>query len=151
MSEWAGWRFARLKRTLIGRVYSATIWLGSRIASPEMLLNTELLPHVNCYRMARERRGGDEAIEHGDAHGTEVCFGGALLGVEPCRKGPHSRRVRCDYRLPSEACDAVSALRPWRPDSGSSQSPPPRPGSKIDEATTARSGTLLCAAIRIPS
>jgi hypothetical protein len=26
-----------------------TIWLGGRIASPETLLDTELLPHLICY------------------------------------------------------------------------------------------------------
>jgi hypothetical protein len=56
----------------------ATIKVRQRIASSEMLLNTDLLPHVNCSPTARERRGDEEAIEHGDAHGTEVCFGAAL-------------------------------------------------------------------------
>lgn len=46
--------------------YRATIWMRLRIASPEMFLNAELLPHVNCSPMATERRGNDEAIEHGD-------------------------------------------------------------------------------------
>jgi hypothetical protein len=41
----------------------------------------------------------------------EVCFGAALQDVEPRRKGPHSGRVRSDCGLPSEACDAVAALR----------------------------------------
>jgi hypothetical protein len=49
-----------------------------RIASSEMLLNTELLPHVNCSPPGKGAQGDEEAIEHGDAHGTEVCFGAAL-------------------------------------------------------------------------
>jgi hypothetical protein len=59
-------------------VYRATIKVRQRIASSEMLLNTELLPHVNCSPPGKGAQGDEEAIEHGDAHGTEVCFGAAL-------------------------------------------------------------------------
>ena len=48
-------------------LYGATIWMRSRIASPEMFLNAEPLPHVICSRRAKERRGNGEAIEHGNA------------------------------------------------------------------------------------
>lgn len=54
---------------------------GSRIASPEMFLNAELLPHVICSPAKRAAGGDDGAIEHGDAQGTEVCFGAALQDV----------------------------------------------------------------------
>ncbi len=37
------------------------------IASPEMFLNAEPLPHVICSRRAKERRGNGEAIEYGNA------------------------------------------------------------------------------------
>ncbi|SCB56040.1 hypothetical protein GA0061098_10685 [Bradyrhizobium shewense] len=47
------WREALLKRA------RAAIKVTVRIASPEMFLNAELLPHVNCSPMARERRGSD--------------------------------------------------------------------------------------------
>lgn len=82
-----------------------------------MFLNAELLPHVNCSPMARERRDNDEAIEYGDAQGTEVCFGAALQHVEPRRKGPHPRQfvaitgfhrkhamrlLRCDFEGKTE-------------------------------------------------
>jgi hypothetical protein len=57
----------REHRTSITAKYSATIWMRSRIASPEMFLNAEPLPHVICSRRAKERRGNGEAIEHGNA------------------------------------------------------------------------------------
>lgn len=48
-------------------VCRATITVRVRIASPEMFLNAEPLPHVICSRRAKERRGNGEAIEHGNA------------------------------------------------------------------------------------
>lgn len=45
----------------------AAIRMRIRIASPEMFLNAEPLPHVICSRTAEERGGDDEAIEHGNA------------------------------------------------------------------------------------
>lgn len=53
------------------------------IAPLEMLLNPELLRHANCSRMARERRGSDEAISYGGKEGAEVCFSTALPDIEP--------------------------------------------------------------------
>lgn len=53
----------------------------SRIASPKMFLNAELLP-----QMARERRGNDEAIEYGEAQGIEICIGAALQGYRAISK-----------------------------------------------------------------
>jgi len=38
-----------------------------RIASPEMFPSIELLPHLKCSRPGWDRRGSDEAGEHGDA------------------------------------------------------------------------------------
>lgn len=40
-----------------GKLYSATIWLGSRIAPPEMFLNAGPLPHVICSPVGMGPRG----------------------------------------------------------------------------------------------
>ena len=45
----------------------ATATLAGRIASPEMLPERGLLPHLKCSPGARRSGGGDEAGEHGDA------------------------------------------------------------------------------------
>ena len=49
-----------------------------RIASPEMFLNAEPLPHVNCSRASTMNGGKDGAAEHGDAERTDGGGGGAL-------------------------------------------------------------------------
>jgi hypothetical protein len=45
----------------------ATATLAGRIASPEMLPERGLLPHLKCSPGARRSGGGNEAGEHGDA------------------------------------------------------------------------------------
>ncbi|WP_245278306.1 hypothetical protein [Methylosinus sp. PW1] len=57
---------------------------GLGIASPEMFLNAEPLPHVICSRSWKERGGCDEAIDDGDAKGTDDGAGGALSDGGPC-------------------------------------------------------------------
>ena len=46
---------------------SATIWMRSRIASPEVLPDDGLLPHLICSPPAWGGGGSDEAGQHGDA------------------------------------------------------------------------------------
>jgi ACR3 family arsenite efflux pump ArsB len=46
---------------------SATIWVGTRIASPEMLPSGEPLPHLKCSPAAVTVGGKNEADQHGDA------------------------------------------------------------------------------------
>ena len=47
--------------------YGATIWMGRRIASPEMLSDTELLPHLICSPPVGGGGDIDEADQHGSA------------------------------------------------------------------------------------
>jgi len=48
-------------------VTSSPIRRSVRIASPEMLLNVELLPHLKCSLQVICSGDGDEAGEHGSA------------------------------------------------------------------------------------
>ena len=50
----------------IGAVCSATIWMRNRIASSDLLLIINLLPHLICSRLILFSGGGYEAGEHGD-------------------------------------------------------------------------------------
>jgi hypothetical protein len=45
--------------------YGATIWMRTRIASSEMLLRIDLLPHQQCSQ-ANQRWGLDEKGQYGD-------------------------------------------------------------------------------------
>jgi hypothetical protein len=45
--------------------YSAAIWIGSRIASPEMFPEAEMLPHLICSRPMFIGGAKDEADQHG--------------------------------------------------------------------------------------
>ena len=67
----------------------ASIWMRERIASREMLLNAEPLPHVICSRSGTERGGCDEAIDDGDAEGTDDGTGGALSDCKPKGQGTY--------------------------------------------------------------
>ena len=46
---------------------SAAIWIGSRIASPEMFPEAEMLPHLICSRPMFIGGAKDEADQHGGA------------------------------------------------------------------------------------
>ena len=46
---------------------SAAIWIGSRIASPEMFPEAEMLPHLICSRPIFIGGANDEADQHGGA------------------------------------------------------------------------------------
>ena len=46
---------------------SAAIWVRSRIASPEMFPEAEVLPHLICSRPMFIGGANDEADQHGDA------------------------------------------------------------------------------------
>jgi hypothetical protein len=48
-------------------VCSAAIWIGSRIASPEMFPEAEMLPHLICSRPMFIGGANDEADQHGGA------------------------------------------------------------------------------------
>ena len=48
-------------------ICSAAIWIGSRIASPEMILEAEMLPHLICSRPMFIGGTNDEADQHGGA------------------------------------------------------------------------------------
>ena len=56
---------------------------AGRIASPEMFLNAEPLPHVNCSHASTTNGGKDGAAEHGDAERTDGGGGGALPDLQP--------------------------------------------------------------------
>jgi hypothetical protein len=49
------------------RQCSAAIWIGSRIASPEMFPEAEMLPHLICSRPIFIGGANDEADQHGGA------------------------------------------------------------------------------------
>ena len=68
--------------------------MEARIASREMLLNAEPLPHVICSRSGTERGGCDEAIDDGDAEGTDDGTGGALSDCKPKGQGTQGNRVK---------------------------------------------------------
>src|SRR6202035_168101 len=56
------------RRAKTSSVYCrATIWMGKRIASPEMLSETELLPHLICSPPVGGGGDFDEAGQHGSA------------------------------------------------------------------------------------
>lgn len=55
----------RRDERLIGKPHAKG--LEPRIASSEMFLNAEPLPHVICSLEAKERGGDGEAIKHGNA------------------------------------------------------------------------------------
>src|SRR5450631_1959012 len=80
-------------------VSRATIWMTSRIASPEMLLNINLLPHLICSFWASGGIGGYEAGEHDDTgrrpsrtRGNDSCARGerphAPLGNQARKAAP---------------------------------------------------------------
>src|SRR6266480_264529 len=62
---------------------SAAIWIGSRIASPEMFPEAEMLPHLICSRPMFIGGAKDEADQHGGARRVgggdcrTVCAGGS--------------------------------------------------------------------------
>ena len=51
---------------VVGRM-SAAIWIESRIASPEVFPEAELLPHLICSRPMFIGGANDEADQHGSA------------------------------------------------------------------------------------
>lgn len=81
---------------------------GKRIASPEMFLNADLLRHVNCSPMARERR-------YGAAQGIEVCLArrySVSSGVENGRiLDELSRLLACIGSMRSGCCAAILTAR----------------------------------------
>src|SRR5208283_979348 len=95
---------------------SATIWMRRRIASPEMFLNAEPLPHVICSRASRTDGGDDEAFEHGDAERTHGRCGRALSNFGSRGKNSDTGRVRRHYRISSQARDANAAGVCWSGD-----------------------------------
>jgi hypothetical protein len=56
-----------LAAQVFGRACCAAIKMRTRIASLEMLPDTEPLPHLICSRRIFGSGGGDEAAHHGDA------------------------------------------------------------------------------------
>lgn len=56
---------SKLKRQ--PELYSATIWMRERIASPEMLPGSDLLPHLICSPPMFSGGGRNEADQHGNA------------------------------------------------------------------------------------
>jgi hypothetical protein len=58
--------FSRTCRLCV-RPCNAAIWIGSRIASPEMFLEAEMLPHLICSRPMFIGGANDEADQHGGA------------------------------------------------------------------------------------
>jgi hypothetical protein len=52
---------------LDGTVCQPTSGIGPRIASPEMLPDAEMLPHLICSRPILIGGANDEADQHGDA------------------------------------------------------------------------------------
>ena len=65
--------------------------LGARIASSEMLLNINLLPHLICSFRASGGIGGHEAGEHDDTGRTCGGHSGPIRMERPFGKGPDSR------------------------------------------------------------
>lgn len=70
---------------------SATIWMGTRIASPEMFLNAGPLPHVICSPVGWDGGGDNEATEHGYSKGADGRCGPTLQRIEPRGEGANSR------------------------------------------------------------
>jgi hypothetical protein len=68
---------------------SATIWMGTRIASPELLPKTGPLPHLICSRQSN-LGSGDEEGEHGDTSGIDFGDQGALRLGRAAGKGKDS-------------------------------------------------------------
>ncbi len=80
-----------------------------RIASPEMLSDIELLPHLKCSRAGAGRDSGDEACEHGNAGRTVGGDGWPISGELATGTGPDPRRIRRHGGISPEARDAASA------------------------------------------
>src|SRR5271165_7081827 len=56
-----------LQALVEGPTCTAAIWIGSRIASPEMFPEAETLPHLICSRPMFIGGANDEADQHGGA------------------------------------------------------------------------------------
>jgi isoquinoline 1-oxidoreductase beta subunit len=56
-----------VQAVMIAKSCSAAIWIGSRIASPEMFPEAEMLPHLICSRPIFIGGANDEADQHGGA------------------------------------------------------------------------------------
>lgn len=102
------------KRQRDRRVSSATIRTlavpVARIASPELLPENGLLPHLNCSR--RIGLGSyDEEGEHGNTCGIGCGDQLSLFVRRAGREGEDVRRVRGAHGLSSQACDAAAARR----------------------------------------
>src|ERR1019366_5731134 len=98
----------------------ATIRMGSRIASHEMLLNINLLPHLICSFWASGGIGGYEAGEHDDTGRTCGSHSGPIRVERPFGKGPDPRRVRCGNKDAPQARAAPAEARQSTPAIGSS-------------------------------
>src|SRR6476646_527734 len=70
----------------VSRVCSATIWMRTRIAPPELLPKTGPLPHLICSRQSN-LGSGDEEGEHGDTSGVDFGDQGALRLGRAAGKG----------------------------------------------------------------
>ncbi|MBB2708365.1 UNVERIFIED_ORG: hypothetical protein GGE63_006537 [Rhizobium esperanzae] len=82
----------------------------ARIASPELLPENGLLPHLNCSR--RINLGScDEEGQHGDTCGIGGSDQLSLCVRRAGREGEDVRRVRGAHGLSSQACDATAARR----------------------------------------
>src|ERR1019366_1657876 len=92
----------------------------ARIASPEMLLNINLLPHLICSFWASGGIGGYEAGEHDDTGRTCGSHSGPIRVERPFGKGPDPRRVRCGNKDAPQARAAPAEARQSTPAIGSS-------------------------------
>src|ERR1019366_4564449 len=90
------------------------------IASPEMLLNINLLPHLICSFWASGGIGGYEAGEHDDTGRTCGSHSGPIRVERPFGKGPDPRRVRCGNKDAPQARAAPAEARQSTPAIGSS-------------------------------
>jgi hypothetical protein len=80
-----------------------------RIASSELLLRIEVLPHLKCSRATLAREWWDEGNKYGDASGINSCDAGAVQVSVESAEATNSGRV-CGYSgLSSEARDAFAA------------------------------------------
>src|SRR5215831_17386211 len=81
----------------------------TRIASPEMFPEAEMLPHLICSRPIFIGGANDEADQYGGARRVGGCGGRPVCEGRSGRTGSDSRRVCGGNRLSLQACDAAVA------------------------------------------
>jgi len=104
-----GWPAARFLAAMAEHELAERDRRRYRIASPEMLPDIELLPHLKCSRAGVGWDSGDEACEHGNAGRTSGGDGRSILGELTTGTRPDSRRVRRHDGISPEARDEASA------------------------------------------